>query len=124
MLDLTEVQQQDLRKRKEELHAGGKNDADAADDEAQRVLALQEVQKQSRLLDEESEALRGQLHAVKTDQQIGRLHTSEDSFAIVGLPESALGEVNQTIGEVITKSRSRAVVGVYKDDFDFSKLHR
>ena len=97
-------------------------EASPGDDEAQRVLVLQEVETRSRFLGEEDEALRAQLHAWRTNQQIGNVDTWDDSFALVGLPDSVVGKVNQRIGDVATKSRSRAVVGVYKGDFDFGKL--
>ena len=94
MLELNNARREDLRKRKEELRAGVENDTAAADDKAQRVLALQEARKQSRLLDEKDEVLRTQLRALKTNQQIGNVVTSEESFALVGLPASVVGRIN------------------------------
>ena len=70
---------------KQELQVGADDD-ETDESESQRKNALEEVEKRSRLLAEESEALQSQLDALKTRQLIGNVDTSDDSNAVVGMP--------------------------------------
>jgi len=44
--------------------------------------------------------------------------TSNDSKALVGMPESVVGKVNQRIKDVNTQNRSAAAVGVFDKNVD------
>jgi hypothetical protein len=118
-IQLNHERQREDEQAKQELQANTDDD-ESDEDESQRKNALEEIETRSRLLDDESEYLQSQLHALKTRQLIGNVDTSEDSVAVVGKPESAVGKMDQRIGDVTTKNRSSAMVGVYKNDFNFA----
>ena len=104
------------QKRKDELQ---EEPEDEEDDGAQRALAIKEVEEQSRLLEADqvsSGVVFSQVHSKLTSQEIGNVTTSNQSRALVGLPESVVGKINQRIGDVTTKNHSSAVVGVFNND--------
>jgi hypothetical protein len=93
-----------------------------AEDDAQGILALREIDNQAQILEEatvSSAVLHTQVHAKLTNQTIGNVLTEENSSAMVGLPQSVVGKLNQRIGDVTTRVSARAAVGVYPDDVRF-----
>jgi hypothetical protein len=94
---------------------------DEEDRGAQRALAIQEVEKQKSLLEADqisSAVVFSQVRSNQTSQDIRNVITSDDSKALVGMPESVVREVNQRIGDVTTKNRSAAAVGVFDKTVD------
>jgi len=115
-LDFTKEQQGENQKRKDELQ---EEPEDEEDDGAQRALAIKEVEEQSRLLEADqvsSGVVFSQVHSKLTSQEIGNVTTSNQSRALVGLPESVVGKINQRIGDVTTENHSFSVVGVFNND--------
>lgn len=53
-----------------------------------------------------------------TGQDISNVITSDDSRALVGMPESVVGKVNQRIKYVTAQNRSAAAVGVFDKNVD------
>lgn len=112
-LDLTKKQQAEAQERKRELQ---EEPEDEDDDGAQRTLAMKEVEEQTRLLEADQIScgvVFSQVHSKRSGQEIGKVITSDDSKALVGLPESVVGKINQQIEEVTTQRNSSAVVGVF-----------
>jgi DNA-directed RNA polymerase subunit E'/Rpb7 len=90
------------------------NDAD----EMQREAALREATDRSRLLEANQEASRtvnAQVRAHITQQSIEDVRTSDNSVALVGLPEAVIGQIDQRIKGVETTNHSKAHVGVFSD---------
>lgn len=117
-LKLTQQLSGEVSERKAQLQA----EVEDADDDAQGILAIREVDEQARILEEavvSSGVMHTQVHAKLTNQTIGNVLTEDRSSAIVGLPKSAVGQINQRIGDVTTRSIARAAVGVYPDDVRF-----
>ncbi|OQV11243.1 hypothetical protein CLAIMM_15105 [Cladophialophora immunda] len=117
-INFTKNQQDEAQRREQELR---RVPADEEDDGAQRTLALQEVEKQSRLLEADrasSAVVFSQVRSGRTGQDIGNVMTSDDSRALVGLPESVVGKVNQRIKDVTTQKNSAAAVGVFDKTVD------
>jgi hypothetical protein len=115
-LDFTKEQQGENQKRKEELQ---EEPEDEEDDGAQLALAIKEVEEQSRLLEADqvsSGVVLSQVHSKLTGQEIGKVKTSDHSWAVVGLPESVVGKINQRIGDVTTETHSFSAVGVFTSD--------
>lgn len=115
-LDFTKEQQEENQKRKEELQ---EEPEDEEDDGAQRALTIKEVEEQSRLLEADqvsSGVVFSQIHSKLTGQEIGKVKTSDHSWAVVGLPESVVGKINQRIGDVTTDTHSFSAVGVFTSD--------
>jgi hypothetical protein len=50
--------------------------------------------------------------------------TSGDSRALVGLPESVVGKINQRIGDVTTEKNSIALVGVFDRTVDMKDFFK
>lgn len=81
--------------------------------------AISEVKEQSRLLDENEISvgvIYSQVRAAWSGQQIGNVLTDQRSKALVGMPQSIIGKINQRIGNVNTRGQSNAAVGVFPDD--------
>ncbi|EXJ77534.1 hypothetical protein A1O3_09761 [Capronia epimyces CBS 606.96] len=117
-INLTKNQQDEAQRRRQELQ---REPADEEDGGAQRTLALQEVEKQSRLLEADqvsSAVVFYQVRSERTGQDIGNIRTSDDSRALVGLPESVVGKVHQRIKDVTTHNNSAAAVGVFDKSVD------
>lgn len=117
-LELTKQQQGETQKRIQEL---GVESDDEEDEGLQRAAALQEVERRSKLLEEDqvsSGITYGQVRSHITQQTIIDVVTSEDSTAQVGLPESVVGMIHQRIGNVMTTKRSKARVGVFPGNLD------
>jgi hypothetical protein len=96
-----------------------------AEDDAQEndgTLAIQEVDEQAQILEEavvSSGVMHTQIHAKLTNQTIGNVLLGEGSVATVGLPKSAVGKMNQRLGNVTTEKNCRTAVGVFPDDVRF-----
>ncbi|KAH8727034.1 hypothetical protein GQ44DRAFT_825144 [Phaeosphaeriaceae sp. PMI808] len=119
-LDLAKRQQDDAQERERMLRER-LDDDDDDDDVMQQESALKEVEEQSRLLEAgqiDCGVVFSQVRSKRSGQDIGKVITSVDSRAIVGLPESVVGKINQRIREVRTERGSKAVVGVFSGDFN------
>ncbi|KAI0410671.1 hypothetical protein F5X98DRAFT_359139 [Xylaria grammica] len=107
-------QHAEAQRRKEELQQLSEDEED--DNDAQRTLAIKEVEEQSRLLEDEqvsSGVILSQVQAERTGQKIGDVITSGNSTAWVGMPASVVGRITQQIGNVKTTEGSVARVGVF-----------
>jgi len=123
-LDLTKVQQDEAQKRKQELEYELEDEEDGV---AQRNLAIDEVEVQSHLLESDqvsSGVVFSQVHSQRTGQEIDDIVTSDDSRALVGLPESVIGKIDQRIKGVTTQRNSAALVGVFDGNVDMSGFFR
>ena len=117
-IDLTKKQQDEAQRRRQDLQEEPEDEKDGG---AQRALATQEVEKQKGLLEADqvsSVVVFSQVRSKRTGQYISNVITSDDSKALVGMPESVVGEVNQRIKDVTTKNRSAAAVGVFDKNVD------
>ncbi|RYP70907.1 hypothetical protein DL771_005157 [Monosporascus sp. 5C6A] len=117
-LDFTIQKQDEARKRKQELQ---KKPEDEEDGGAQRTLAINEVEEQSCLLEADLVScgvVFSQLRSQRTGQEIGNVITTDNSKALVGLPESVVGKVHLRIKDVTTQRNSAAVVGVFDRNVD------
>ncbi|KAF2451233.1 hypothetical protein P171DRAFT_425760 [Karstenula rhodostoma CBS 690.94] len=115
-LDFTIRQQEEAKTRKQELQ---EEPEDEEDDGAQRNLAIKEVEEQSRLLEANQVScgvVFSQVRPKWSGQDISDIVTSDNSQALVGMPESVVGKINQLIRGVKTEGGSRAIVGVYSGD--------
>jgi uncharacterized membrane protein YcjF (UPF0283 family) len=120
-LESTKRQQDEAQQRKRELEAE-LEDEDEDDGGAQGALAVNEVEKQSRLLEADQVScgvVFSQARSRQSGQDIRDVFTLNKSKALVGLPESVVGKINQRITNVRTEESSEAVVGVYIGDFSF-----
>jgi hypothetical protein len=123
-LDLIKEQQGEAKKRKQELQEEPEDEEDGG---AQRTLAITEVEKQSHLLEADQAScgvVFSRLHSQRTGQEIGRILTSGDSRALVGLPERVVGKINQRIGDVTTEQNSAAVIGVFDGTVDMKDFFK
>ena len=97
--------------------------AEADDDEQGNLtVAIREVEKQADILEEDvvsSAVMHTQVHAKLTNQTIGNVLLGEGTVAIVGLPKSAVGKMNQRLGNVTTEKNCRIAMGVFSDDVKF-----
>lgn len=117
-MDLTKKQQDEAQRRRQELQEEPEDEEDGG---AQRALATQEVEKQSGFLEADqvsSAVVFSQVRSKRTGQDISNIITSNDSKALVGMPESVVGKVNQRIKDVNTQNRSAAAVGVFDKNVD------
>lgn len=122
-IDLTKKQQEEAQARLQELQE--EPDDDGVDDDAQRALAIQEVEKQSQVIEADQVScgvVFSQLQSEQTGQQIGNVLTSANSIAIVGLPTSIVGKIHQKIGDVTTEKNSVSMVGVYDGNINMRDL--
>ncbi|KAH7398315.1 hypothetical protein BKA66DRAFT_605413 [Pyrenochaeta sp. MPI-SDFR-AT-0127] len=121
-LDLTKKQHEEAQGRKQEHQDEPEEEEDGG---AQRTLAIKEVEEQLRLLKANqisSGVLFSQVQSRRSCQEIGKVITSENSKALVGLPESVVDKINQRIGEVRTEGGSTAIVGVFSSNIDIKDL--
>jgi hypothetical protein len=121
-LEITKRQQDEAQQRKRELQEEPENDDDGG---AQQTLAINEVEKQSRLLEADqvsSGFVFSQARSRRSGQDISNMVTLVKSKALVGLPESVVGKINQKITGVRTEGGSTAVVGVYSGNFSFKDV--
>ncbi len=117
-LDLTTEQQNEAQNRKQDLQ---EEPGDEEDGGAQRTLAIKEIEEQSRLLETDQVScgvVFSRVRSERTGQDIGHITTSDDSRALVGLPESVIGKVHQRIKNVTTERNSAAAVGVFDSSVD------
>jgi hypothetical protein len=63
-----------------------------------------------------------QVRSKRSGQEISDIITSDNSKALVGLPESVVGNINQRITDVRTEGSSVAVVGVYSGNISMKNL--
>ena len=123
-LDLLKEQQNEAKKRKQELQEEPEDEEDGG---AQRTLAIKEVEKRPHLLEADqvsSGVVFSRLRSQRTGQEIGKILTSSDSRALVGLPERVVGKINQWIGDVTTEQNSAAVVGVFDGTVDMKDFFK
>ena len=123
-LDLIKEQQDEAKKRKQELQEEPEDEEDGG---AQRTLAIKEVEKRSHLLEDDQVScgvVFSQLRSQRTGQEIGKVLTSSDSRALVGLPERIVGKINQRIGDVTTEQNSAAIVGVFDGTVDMKDFFK
>jgi hypothetical protein len=121
-LDLTRRQQDEAKQRKQELEVEPEDEEDGG---AQRILVMKEVDEQSRLLEAAQVScgvVFSQVRSKRSGQEISNITTSNNSKALVGLPESVVGKINQQISDVKTEGSSVAVVGVYSGDISLKDL--
>lgn len=106
-LDFTGKQQAEAQKRTQELQEESEDEEDGG---AQRTLVIREIEERSRLLEADqvsSGVVFSQARSTRTGQEIGKVTTSDDSRALVGLPESVVGRINQRIRDVTTQNNFR-----------------
>jgi hypothetical protein len=116
-LDLTKHQRDQAQQRKRELQESAEDE-----DDPNIALAVQKVEEQLRLLEENQVScgvVFSQVQSRRSGQDISNVITSDDSKALVGLPERVAGKFNQRVKDVTTERGSIAVVGVYSNDFKF-----
>ena len=117
-VELTKVAQSAVERQKLELE---QELDDEGDDDAQQELAMKEVEEESRLLEADqisSGVIFSQVHSRLTKQDIRNVTTADDSRALVGLPESVVGKIEQRIRGVNTERNSAAAVGVFDSNVD------
>lgn len=116
-LDATNEEQRITLQRLEELRI---EEDDGDTDDAERDLAIAEVQSRSKVL-ETAQVCKGvvytQIHSRISQQSIEDVITSAESSAIVGLPETVVGKINLRIRSVHTTDHSKAMVGVFPSGF-------
>jgi hypothetical protein len=121
-LDLTWRQQDQAQERKKALEDEPEDEEDSG---AQRTLAIKEVEQQSRLLEADQVScgvIFSQVRSKWSGQEISNIITLDGSKALVGLPESVVGKINQRITDVRTEGGSVAVVGVYSGNMGLKDL--
>ena len=121
-LDLTKKQQEEAQERRRELQEESEDEDDGG---AQRTLAIKETEEQARLLDADQVScgvVFSQVRSKWSGQEISNIITLNNSKALVGMPESAVGKINQRIKDVRTEEGSVAVVGVYNGNIALKNL--
>jgi hypothetical protein len=121
-LNLTQRQQDQAQERKNALE---EELEDEEDNGAQRTLAMKEIEQQSRLLEANQVScgvVFSQVRSKRSGQEISNIITLDNSKALVGLPESVVGKINQRIVDVRTEGGSVAVVGVYSGNINLKEL--
>jgi hypothetical protein len=117
-LQLSTRQQGEARQRLQALE----KDPEAEMDEDMQERVFEEIEKQSSLL-EANQASCGvvlsQVQSRRRDQEISDIITSDDSKALIGMPESVVGKIQQRITGVRTVRGSSAIIGVYGHDVRF-----
>ncbi|KAH7069997.1 hypothetical protein BKA63DRAFT_519941 [Paraphoma chrysanthemicola] len=108
----TQEQQIEAKRHLEELEEG--YDSAANVDEA-----IAEVEKRIDLLEMEKVncgVVFAQANSSRSGIDIGKVLTTDDSTAFVGLPISVVGKVNLRVGEVTTQGGSTSYVGVFAEN--------
>ncbi len=121
-LELTKKLTSEVSDRRRQLQADHDDDEE---DETQVISAIGEVKEQSQVLEQDeisTGVFHAQVHARVTGQEIGDVMTEEGSSALVGMPKSVVGKINQRIGNVTTRGSSSTVVGVFPDDVNIGSL--
>ncbi|EUC39744.1 hypothetical protein COCMIDRAFT_31172 [Bipolaris oryzae ATCC 44560] len=93
-LDLTKRQQDQALERKRALEEEPEDEEDGG---AQRMLAIKEVEQQSRLLEADQVScgvVFSQVRSKRSGQEISNIITLDNSKALVGLLESVIGKIN------------------------------
>ncbi|EMD88831.1 hypothetical protein COCC4DRAFT_195238 [Bipolaris maydis ATCC 48331] len=112
-IDLTKHQQDEAQTRKRELEEEPEDEEYGG---AIRLLAIQEVEKQSCLLETDQVScgvVFSQVQSKRSGQEIRNVITSANSNAHVGMPASVVGKINQRISNIRTDRGSTAYVGVF-----------
>jgi hypothetical protein len=119
-LDLIKKQQAEARARKQELEEESEEEDEEFDD-AERTLAIKSVEERASVLEADQVSCGVvflQARSRRSGQEIGRVETTDNSEAFVGMPESAIGKIKQQlIGVVITQGHSIARVGIMSREF-------
>jgi hypothetical protein len=126
-LALVQQQQEEASQRRQSLSQGLEYDDEDDETDAQRALAIKEVDEQTRMHDETQVSLGivfAQLHAGRTHQEIGNVVTDQESMAIVGLPERLVGKMDQRIGNVLTTNNSASLMGVFDQGVDMTNFFK
>ncbi|KNG45791.1 cytochrome p450 [Stemphylium lycopersici] len=121
-LDLTKLQQDQALERKRALEEEPEDEEDGG---AQRTLAIKEVEQQSRLLEADQVScgvVFSQVRSKRSGQEISNIITLGNSKALIGLPESVVGKINQRITDVRTEGGSVAIVGIYGANISLKDL--
>jgi hypothetical protein len=121
-LNLTQRQQDQAQERRNALEDELEDEEDGG---AQRTLAMKEIEQQSRLLEADQVScgvVFSQVRSRRSGQEISNIITLDNSKALVGLPESVVGKINQRIDDVRTEGGSVAVVGVYSGNINLKDL--
>jgi hypothetical protein len=109
-LDLTKKQQDEAQERRRELQEEPEDEEDGG---AQRTLAIKETEEQARLLEANQVScgvVFSQVRSKWSGQEISNIITLDNSKALVGMPESVVGKINQRIKDVRTENGSVAGV--------------
>jgi hypothetical protein len=125
-LELTKSQRSDIENLKHELQEEIDEEEDGGA-EQERTLALQELREQLSLLEEgqiSCGVISLRLHSERTSQEISDVLTRDDSNALVGLPESVVGEINQRVRNITTEKHSSAMVGVFDSNVNMQSFFR
>jgi hypothetical protein len=126
-LALVQQQQEEASQRRQILSQGLEDDDEDDETDAQRDLAIKEVDEQTRMHDETQVSLGivfAQLRAGRTHQEIGNVVTDQESMALVGLPERLVGKIDQRIGNVSTTNNSASLVGVFDQSVDMTNFFK
>jgi hypothetical protein len=121
-LDSTKKKHEEALDRMRELQEESDDEEDGG---ALRTFIIKEIEEQSRILEAEQLSCGVvflQVRSKRSGQEIDEVITSANSKALVGLPESVVGMMNQHIGKVITEKSSTAVVGVYGSNISLRSL--
>jgi hypothetical protein len=98
---------------------------DEEDGSAQRTLAIREIEQQSRLLEADQMScgvVFTQVGSKRSGQEISNITTLDNSKALVGLPVSVVGKIDQRIIDARTEGGSVTVVGVYSGNIGLKDL--
>lgn len=118
-IDATKREELEVQQRRLELAQ------EDGEDEAERELAIQEMEERTRVL-EAGQVCAGivfsQVRKGFTGQDISQVLTTEGSNALVGLPASVVGSINQRIHNMQTSGKSAAVVGVYDGNVNMQNV--
>lgn len=122
---LLKAQQEQLKQREQDFLLNYDSDDETS---LPQKANNDEVKTQSRLLDESQMSLAvvfARLRATRTMQEIGHVTTDQESYAMVGIPESLASIIDdQRIGNVSTTNRASAAVGYFDKDVDMRNFFR
>ncbi len=121
-LELTRTQHEQTRQKLQELSVETSNEEH---DGAQCEAALGEVRSRAEVLETDqisSGVICAQVRSHVTRQSIEDMRTSDNSTALVGLPQAVIGKIDQRIRGVSTTNHCRAVVGVFSDAINIKEI--
>jgi hypothetical protein len=85
---------------------------------------MKEVEKQLRQFEADQVSCRvmfWQVRSIRSGQNTNNVFASDDSRALVGLPETFVGKTNQRIKDVRAEEGSVVVAGVFSNNFKFQR---